>query len=274
MDSLLAEDIIRLLCFAGVFALMALAELALPRRPLTTAKPRRWLSNLGLVALNTLIVRLLVPMGLTGLAVMAVSRGWGLLNNLSVPGGLAVLVPVILLDLVLYLQHVLFHALPFLWRLHRVHHADLDIDVTTGLRFHTLEILISLGIKLAAVLLLGAPALAVLIFEVMLNATAMFNHANLKLPPWLDGALRLLVVTPDMHRVHHSADTRETNRNFGFNLPWWDYLLGTYLAQPAKSHEEMTIGLPEIREETRAERLLWMLLLPFLGKKGDDAARP
>jgi sterol desaturase/sphingolipid hydroxylase (fatty acid hydroxylase superfamily) len=186
------------------------------------------------------------------------------------PAWLAVIFAVILFDFVLYLQHVLFHALPFLWRLHRVHHADLDIDVTTGLRFHTLEIAISLGIKAGAILLLGAPALAVLIFEITLNATSMFNHANLKLPRWLDVVLRLLVVTPDMHRVHHSADVRETNTNFGFNLPWWDYLLGTYLAQPAKSHEEMTIGLAEVREESRAERLLWMLLLPFVVKKSDD----
>jgi sterol desaturase/sphingolipid hydroxylase (fatty acid hydroxylase superfamily) len=189
---------------------------------------------------------------------------------MDLPAWLAVLLAVIALDFVLYLQHVLFHALPFLWRLHRVHHADLDIDVTTGLRFHTLEIILSLGIKAAAIVLLGAPALAVLIFEVLLNATSMFNHANVKLPRWLDVILRLLLVTPDMHRVHHSADARETNSNFGFNLPWWDYLLGTYLAQPAKSHEEMTIGLAELREESRAERLLWMLLLPFVGFKRKD----
>jgi sterol desaturase/sphingolipid hydroxylase (fatty acid hydroxylase superfamily) len=184
------------------------------------------------------------------------------------PGWLAVLLAVIALDLALYLQHVLFHAVPLLWRLHMVHHADLDFDVTTGLRFHTIEILLSAGIKSAAVLLLGAPALAVLIFEVLLSATSMFNHGNLKLPLWLDRVLRLLVVTPDMHRVHHSQTPRETNSNFGFNLPWWDFLLGTYRSQPAAGHDAMEIGLAQFRDES-AGRLHWMLALPFLGETGD-----
>jgi sterol desaturase/sphingolipid hydroxylase (fatty acid hydroxylase superfamily) len=172
------------------------------------------------------------------------------------------------LDFAIYLQHVMFHAVPLLWRLHMVHHADLDIDATTGVRFHVLEILISMGIKMAAVVLLGAPALAVLIFEVLLNATSMFSHGNARMPAWLERLLRLFVVTPDMHRVHHSIHPNETNSNFGFNAPWWDYLFGTYKAQPADGHEGMTIGLEQFRDERRADRLHWMLLLPFVGRIG------
>ncbi len=258
------DDILRALCFTAVFAAMAIAELAAPRRRLTVNKPRRWLSNLGLVAINTLLVRLASPVSVIGVALYAESRGWGLLNYLDVSRWSAVVVAVIVLDFVIYLQHVLFHALPFLWRLHRVHHADLDVDVTTGVRFHPLEMAISFGIKLSAVVLLGAPALAVLIFEIALNATSLFNHANLKLPTSFEFMLRLLLVTPDMHRIHHSADARETNTNFGFNLPWWDYLLGTYRSDPARNHEDMPLGLQEIRDEQRAERLASLLAMPFL----------
>ena len=263
------EPAVRLGFFAGVLALMAAWEALAPRRPHTAARPARWLSNLGLVALDTIVVRLLVPLGAVGMALLAEERGWGLFANVAVPGWLAVVLSVVLLDLVIYLQHVLFHAVPLLWRLHMVHHADLDFDVTTGVRFHTLEILLSLGIKMGAVVLLGTPALAVLIFEVLLNATSMFSHGNVRLPGWLDRVLRLVLVTPEMHRVHHSARPRETNSNFGFNLPWWDYLLGTYRAQPAEGHEGMTIGLTQLRDERRADRLHWMLVLPFLGRPGN-----
>jgi sterol desaturase/sphingolipid hydroxylase (fatty acid hydroxylase superfamily) len=203
-----------------------------------------------------------------GVALGAEEHGWGLFNNVAVPAWLAVVLAVVALDLIIYLQHVMFHAVPLLWRLHMVHHADLDFDVSTGLRFHTIEILLSMGIKAAAVVLLGAPALGVLIFEVLLNATSMFSHGNVRLPAWLDRVLRLLVVTPDMHRVHHSVDPRETNSNFGFNLPWWDFLLGTYRAQPEAGHEGVTIGLEQFRDE-RVEQLPWMLLLPFVGQPGD-----
>jgi sterol desaturase/sphingolipid hydroxylase (fatty acid hydroxylase superfamily) len=257
----------RLGCFAGVLALLALWEILTPRRRPSVSKRGRWLSNLGLVILNTVTLRLLFPLGAVGAALLAQERGWGLFNNVPL-AWLAVLFAVIALDLVIYLQHVLFHAVPMLWRLHMVHHADLDFDVTTGLRFHTLEILLSLGIKLGAVVLLGAPALAVLIFEVLLNATSMFSHANARLPSWLDRALRLFVVTPEVHRVHHSVRVSETNSNFGFNLPWWDYLFGTYKTQPADGHEGMTIGLSQFRDE-RVERLHWMLALPFIGQSGD-----
>jgi sterol desaturase/sphingolipid hydroxylase (fatty acid hydroxylase superfamily) len=263
------ESAIRLGFFAGVLALMAAWEVLAPRRRLTTARPVRWLSNLGLVALDTAAVRLLVPLGAVGMALVAQERGWGLFHNVPLPGWLAVALAIVALDFAIYLQHVLFHAVPVLWRLHMVHHADLDFDVTTGVRFHTLEILLSMGIKMAAVALLGAPALAVLTFEVLLNATSMFSHGNVRLPAWLDRVLRLVVVTPEMHRVHHSVDPRETNSNFGFNLPWWDYLLGTYRARPAAGHEGMTIGLGQFRDERLVERLHWMLLLPFIGRPGD-----
>jgi sterol desaturase/sphingolipid hydroxylase (fatty acid hydroxylase superfamily) len=261
--------VFRLGFFGGVLALMAVWELRAPRRRLTTAKPVRWLSNLGLVALDTVVVRFLVPLGAVGTALVAKERGWGLFNNVTLPGWLAVVLAVVALDFVIYLQHVLFHAVPILWRLHLVHHADLDFDVSTGVRFHTLEILLSLGIKMGAGVLLGAPALAVLTFEVLLNATSMFSHGNVRLPGWLDRVLRLVVVTPDMHRVHHSVHPRETNSNFGFNLPWWDFLLGTYRAQPAAGHEGMKIGLEQFRNERVADRLHWMLALPFVGTPGD-----
>jgi sterol desaturase/sphingolipid hydroxylase (fatty acid hydroxylase superfamily) len=259
---------VRLSCFAGVLMLMAAWEMCAPRRQRTVAKKVRWLSNLGLVALNTLAVRVFFPLGMVSIALIAEERGWGLFNAHPQPGWLAVLLTVVALDLFIYLQHVLFHAVPILWRLHMVHHADLDIDVTTGVRFHTIEILLSLGIKAAGVLLLGAPALGVLAFEVLLNATSMFNHANVRMPAVLDRLLRMVLVTPDMHRVHHSVNPAETNSNFGFNMPWWDYLFGTYRAQPLAGHEGMTIGLHQFRDE-RVERLPVMLALPFTGETGD-----
>jgi sterol desaturase/sphingolipid hydroxylase (fatty acid hydroxylase superfamily) len=268
MNILDYESIVRLSIFLGVLVLMASWELLAPRRALTTRKPLRWLSNLALAGLNTLALRVLIPLGAVGMALLAEEQGWGLLNNLTLPTWLAIVLSVVALDFVIYLQHVLFHAVPILWRLHMVHHADLDFDVTTGVRFHTVEILLSMGIKLASVVLLGAPALAVLIFEVLLNATSMFSHGNVRLPYWIDRGLRLLVVTPEMHRVHHSVDPAETNSNFGFNVPWWDYLLGTYRAQPAEGHEGMTIGLSQFRDD-RVEQLHWMLALPFIGQVGD-----
>jgi sterol desaturase/sphingolipid hydroxylase (fatty acid hydroxylase superfamily) len=268
MTVLSHEPVVRFACFAGVLLLMALWEALAPRRRPAVARPARWFSNLGLVALDTLAVRFLVPLGAVGAAVVAAERGWGVLNNVALPGWLAVVLSVVALDLAIYLQHLMFHAVPLLWRLHMVHHADLDFDATTGVRFHTLEILLSMLIKMATVALLGAPALAVVLFEVLLNATSLFNHGNVRLPAWLDRVLRLVVVTPEMHRVHHSVHPRETNSNFGFNLPWWDYLFGTYRAQPADGHEGMTVGLSQFRDERVADRLHWMLLLPFVGRPG------
>ncbi|MCL5044142.1 MAG: sterol desaturase family protein [Deltaproteobacteria bacterium] len=264
---LLHEPTIRLGVFLAVFAAMALWEVGAPRRAASVGRAVRWPNNLGLTALNTLVLRLVLPAGAVGLALQAQHRGWGLLNNLALPGWAAVAASVILLDLAIYLQHVMFHAVPLLWRLHRVHHADLDFDVTTGSRFHTLEIVLSMGVKLAVVAALGPPVAAVLIFEVLLNATSMFNHANVALPAGIDRLLRWLLVTPDMHRVHHSIVVRETNSNFGFNLPWWDRLFGTYRAQPAAGHQGMTIGIEQFRDpvELRLDR---MLLQPIRGESG------
>lgn len=233
----------------------------------------RWTNNLALVVLDTAILRLTFPIIAVGLAVMAEERSWGLFNNIEAPAWVAIVVSMLLLDLAIYPQHVMFHAVPGLWRMHRMHHADLDFDATTGLRFHPVEILISMGIKLAVVAALGPPAIAVLLFEVILNATALFNHANIDLPRPVDRVLRLFVVTPDMHRVHHSIDPRETNSNYGFNLPWWDRLLGTYIAQPAQGHEKMEIGI----EQFRTRRDLWldrMLIQPVRGPASGHALDP
>jgi sterol desaturase/sphingolipid hydroxylase (fatty acid hydroxylase superfamily) len=264
------EFAIRLGFFFGIFAVMAIWELVASRRSLTTSKTLRWLSNLTITFLNPFVVRMVIPIMPVGMALLAQKGGWGFLNNLPLPYLLKVVVGVMILDLVIYLQHVMFHAIPILWRLHMMHHADLDFDVTTGLRFHPIEIILSMVIKLSVVALIGPPALAVLIFEVLLNATSMFNHGNIRLPLGIDRKLRLLVVTPDMHRVHHSVVIRETNSNFGFNLPWWDRLLGTYRDQPAAGHQGMTIGLAQFRNPRRLT-LPWMLALPFIDKTGEYA---
>jgi sterol desaturase/sphingolipid hydroxylase (fatty acid hydroxylase superfamily) len=262
------EPIIRLAFFVGIFAAVAAAELMAPRRTLTTSKSARWFANIGIVAINTLLLRLIFPTAAVGMAFYASQRGWGLLNNLQIPYWIAVLLSVLALDFVIYLQHVMFHAVPAFWRLHMMHHADLDFDVTTGSRFHPIEIVLSMLIKMSAVVTLGTPALAVLMFEVLLNGTAMFNHGNVWLPPGLDAVLRLFVVTPDMHRVHHSVFPSETNSNFGFNMPWWDRLMGTYRAQPSLGHEGMTIGLNQFRDPERLT-LLRILMLPFGNKLGN-----
>ncbi|NJR63513.1 MAG: sterol desaturase family protein [Cyanobacteria bacterium CRU_2_1] len=260
------ELLIRFIFFFGILGMMVLWERVSPSRPLSVSKPLRWVSNLGLVILNTLVLRAVFPLAAVGIGAIASKQGWGLLNVISLPFWLKVVLSVVALDLIIYLQHVMFHALPTLWRLHKVHHADRDFDVTTGLRFHPIEILLSMGIKIAAILLLGAPAVAVLIFEILLNATAMFNHGNVSLPPLLDRRLRWVVVTPDMHRVHHSVIPRETNSNYGFNLPWWDYLFGTYRDRPSMGYQGMTIGLSEYQKTLRVEKLHWMLLLPFINQ--------
>lgn len=264
------EAAVRLACFAGVFAAVAAVEVRCPRRDLPLPRRVRWSGNLALVAVDTLVLRFVFPLLAVGLAQLAAARGWGLLHAIALSYPAAFVVSLLALDLVIYLQHVLFHAVPALWRLHAVHHADTGFDVTTALRFHPLEILLSMGVKLAAVAALGPPAAAVLVFEVVLNATAMFNHGNLRLPVRFDQVLRWFVVTPDMHRVHHSSVPAEANRNFGFNLPWWDRLLGTYRAQPAAGHERMTIGLERFRE-ARDHRLDRLLLQPFRRAALDDA---
>jgi sterol desaturase/sphingolipid hydroxylase (fatty acid hydroxylase superfamily) len=260
------EPAIRLGFFVGVFAIVALWELAAPRRALTVSKALRWGSNLGLVALNTVLLRLMFPLAAVGVATFGVANGWGLLNHFEVPFWLAVPLAVIAMDFVIWLQHVMVHAVPALWRLHQVHHADLDYDLTTGARFHPIEIGLSMLIKFATITVLGPPVLAVVIFEVLLNATAMFNHGNIRLPAGVDRVLRWFVVTPDMHRVHHSVEDDETNSNFGFNLPWWDRLFGTYRAQPRAGHDAIVIGIHGHTDPREVARLDGMLLMPFKGK--------
>ncbi len=262
---------IRLSFFFGIFAVVAAWEQLAPRRIPTVSRAIRWSNNLGLVFLNSLVLRLLFPVAAAGVAAVAHQRGWGLLNNYEVAFSVATVVAVIAMDFVLYLQHVMFHAIPVLWRLHRVHHADPDYDVTTGARFHTLEIILSMLIKFATIALLGPPVVAVVIFEVLLNVTAMFNHGNITLPRNADRLLRLLVVTPDMHRVHHSVEDDESNSNFGFNLPWWDRLFGTYRDQPRAGHQGMTTGLRAFREPGQVSWLPGMLMLPFRGKISEYA---
>jgi len=260
------EAVLRLSCFAAVFVAMCLWEIAAPRRPLSVSKLQRWTHNIGLLFLNSLVLRVLFPAAAVGIAYTTAVSGWGLFNRVDLPYWFEVLVAVLLLDLAIYLQHVLMHRVPLLWRLHRVHHADLDIDMTTGSRFHTLEIIVSMLIKWAVIVLLGPALLAVLIFETLLNGMAVFNHANVRLPGTIDRLLRLLLITPDVHRVHHSILRHETNSNYGFNLSIWDRAFGTYIDQPQKGHSKMTIGIPEFRDPEQVDKLPGMLTLPFVGK--------
>ncbi|HEY7742076.1 MAG TPA: sterol desaturase family protein [Burkholderiales bacterium] len=270
-----SEAAIRFAAFAAVFALMAAWEVLAPRRALTLPKGRRWAANLGVTLLNVALVRVLFPTATVGMALAAESRQWGLFNALPVPAPLAFVASFLVLDLVIWIQHIAFHRTPLLARLHRMHHVDLDFDVTTGLRFHPVEILLSLMVKFAAVMALGAPAAAVLAFELALNLGSLFNHGNVRMPGALDRALRLLVVTPDMHRVHHSIVPEEINSNFGFFLSWWDRLFGTYRAAPRAGHDGITIGVRDTRDPAVCARLAPMLALPFRERADDfPCARP
>lgn len=260
------EATIRLGFFLVVFAVMAQWELSAPRRALTVSKAVRWVNNLGLVALNTVLLRLLFPAAAVGMAAFATKQGWGLLNYFQISAWLAIPASVIAMDFVIWLQHVMVHAVPALWRLHRVHHADPDYDLTTAARFHPVEIILSMLIKFATIMVLGPPVVAVILFEVILNGMAMFNHGNVRLPLTLDRVLRWFIVTPDMHRVHHSVEDDEANSNFGFNLPWWDRLFGTYRDQPRSGHEGMTIGIYGYRQPRDVSWLPGLLALPFRGK--------
>jgi len=258
------EPMTRFAVFFTILAVMTALQALFPRRPLSLGY-RRWPANLGIVVLDVLMLRLLLPAGAVGVALWAEQAGFGLLHAAGLTGWAAIVLAVLLLDLVIYTQHRVFHILPLLWRLHRVHHADQEIDVSTALRFHPLEILLSMAIKMAAIVLLGVPAAAVLIFEMLLNGMAMFNHSNVRLPLCLDALLRRIVVTPDMHRVHHSVIVGETNSNYGFNLSLWDRLFGSYRAQPEQGHDAMRIGLPGM-QSGRADGLKDLLLLPFARK--------
>lgn len=256
-----AEPWIRMAAFGSVFAAIVAWEVVAPRRPVR-ARLVRWPNNLALFLVDVVVVRLLFPAAAVGAALVAAREDWGLLNLVTAPQWFEGLAALAVLDLAIYVQHVLFHRVPVLWRLHRVHHADTEVDVTTGLRFHPVEIVLSMAIKIALVVALGAPAWAVLVFEVLLNATSMFNHASGRMPAALDRILRRVVVTPDMHRVHHSVRPEETNSNYGFNVPWWDRLFGTYRARPAEAHETMALGLVVFRErrDMRLAGLLWQPL--------------
>jgi sterol desaturase/sphingolipid hydroxylase (fatty acid hydroxylase superfamily) len=264
MDSVTAigEGALRLAVFAGVFMVMALGELAAPRRDLGFGRSRRWMTNLAIVLIDTLAVRLVFPLAAVGVAIWADTHGIGLFHTLALPGWLAGLLAFLVLDLAIWTQHLAVHKVPVLWRIHRVHHADVDIDFTTALRFHPFEILLSMVWKMLVILLIGAPPLSVFVFEVVLNGMAMFNHANVALSNRLDRILRAVVVTPDMHRVHHSTDIRETDSNYGFNLSVWDRLFRTYVPQPALGHLDMNIGLDDYQCD-RPTELAWSLWLPF-----------
>jgi len=259
------EPALRLGTFLAILAAMAIWEIVAARRALSQSRPIRWWANLGLAVVDSLVVRLLFPAAAVGVALIAEQRGWGLLNHFEIPYVVALVVAFLLLDLAIYLQHVMFHAVPLLWRFHLVHHADQDFDFTTGIRFHPVEILLSIVIKFTVIVALGPPPEAVFLFAIVLNATAMFNHGNVRMPAQLDRVLRWVVVTPDMHRVHHSVEVDEANSNFGFNLSWWDRLLGTYRAQPRTGHREMIIGLEQPRDPAVCDRLPGMLALPFRG---------
>jgi len=254
----------RLGCFAGVLVAMAIWEWWAPRRPRVASRAVRWSNHLLLVVLNTIVARLVLPLSAVEAAHWADTSHWGVLNHLSWPVWLEFILAVVLLDLAIYGQHVLFHHVPWLWRLHKVHHADLDLDVTSGIRFHTLEILLSALLKLGLVVLLGPSALAVMVFEILLNAGSLWSHSNVQLPLEIDRVLRLALVTPDMHRVHHSVIATETNSNYGFHIPWWDFLFGTYQAQPHAGHDGMTIGLESPRDERQVTQLPGLLAIPFL----------
>ncbi len=265
------EPSIRLGFFLGILAIMLLWEQLSPRRQRRLPRLLRWGNNLALVFLNSAVLRWLFPTAAVGMAAFAVDNGWGLFNQLEWNPALEWLLAVVLLDMIIYLQHVMVHAVPSLWRLHRVHHADLDYDTTTGLRFHPIEIILSMLIKFAAIAALGPAVVAVVIFEVLLNGMAMFNHGNVRLPLGLDRLLRWVIVTPDMHRVHHSTEADEANSNFGFNLSIWDRLFGTYRAQPRAGHEQMSIGIKGFNDARTCAWLPGLLRLPFIGKAGGYA---
>ena len=261
------EPEVRLGVFLSILVAMAIWEVASPRRRPSLGRRRRWTANLSLAVIDTAVLRVAFPILAVGVAEAAEARGWGLLHVWAAPAWISIPVAVLALDCLIYGQHLLFHALSPLWRLHMTHHSDLDVDATTGLRFHPVEIAVSMGVKMAAVAALGAPPEAVVLFEVLLNGTSLFNHGNVRLPEGVDRALRLFVVTPDMHRVHHSIDRAETNGNFGFNFPWWDRLFGTYRARPAAGHAGMTIGLEQFRDPSRLG-VFRLLLMPFVDRAG------
>jgi len=260
------ESIVRLSSFAGIFLIMAMLEIAMPRKQRVLGKGQRWFTNISLVIVNTLALRLIMPILAVGMANYAAGQGWGLLVLVNMPIWVEIIVAFILLDMLIYAQHIAFHKVPVFWRFHKVHHADRDLDVTSGARFHPIEAVFSMAYKLLCIALIGPAAFAVFLFEVVLNAASMFNHANVRLPLGLDRLLRLFIVTPDMHRVHHSVIERETNSNYSFFLTIWDRMFRTYTAQPEKGHDGMTVGLSEY-QDSKPANLIWSLLVPFKPNK-------
>ena len=256
------EASLRMGVFISILLLMMGAEALFPRKNRALGRTHRWVSNLLIVIIDSIFVRLLFPIVAVGVAALSVKNGWGLLNLTPLPDWLEIVVAIIMLDMAIYWQHVAFHRIPFFWSFHKVHHVDRDIDVTTGLRFHPIEIVFSLAYKLAVVLVLGAPVLAVILFEIILNGCALFNHSNVKLPLSVDRVLRRFIVTPDMHRVHHSIHMHETNSNYGFSLSLWDRIFKSYIDQPKAGHDDMVIGLEEHQTKAPAS-LSWSLLLPI-----------
>ena len=255
----MTEGALRLSIFLGVLILMSALEALFPARDRLQKRSSRWFTNLGLVIIDTLAIRLLFPIIAVGAALWASTNGWGLLNIISMPTWLAVVLAVIILDMMIYWQHVAFHKIPVLWRLHKVHHADRDLDASSGLRFHPVEIVISMIYKMVVVVALGAPVVAVIIFEILLNACALFNHANVRLPGWIERPLRLVMVTPKLHRIHHSVIERETNTNYGFSVIWWDKIFRSYTDKPKG---ELTLGLSEYQTDAPSN-LIWSLIAPF-----------
>ena len=274
VDAFGTDAWLRLALFLFILAALAVGEARAPRRARVLSRRSRWPGNLGVLAIGAGLVRLALPVTAVGAGAIAEARGWGLLHaGISLPAWAAVAVSVVILDLAVYLQHVVLHAVPVLWRLHRMHHADLDVDATTGGRFHPIELAVSAVLKLAVVVALGAPAAGVFLFEVLLSASSTFNHANLRLPEGLDRVLRWMLVTPDMHRVHHSVAPAETLRNYGFALSWWDRLGGTYQAQPTAGHEAMTLGIPEFRGPDDS-RIAQLLVQPLRTPRRPTGQRP
>ncbi|MFK5977559.1 MAG: sterol desaturase family protein [Rhizobiaceae bacterium] len=258
----MSEATIRLSVFIGLFAIMAILEIFAPRRKLRPVKMLRWFTNWAIILIDSVLVRLLFKTAAVGAALWAAEHGYGLFNMIALPYWLAFTVSFLVLDFAIWLSHVASHKIPMFWRIHRMHHSDIDIDVTTAIRFHPIEIILSMFWKYLIVLILGAPAASVLVFEIVLNGGALFNHSNFKLPLSIDKILRLFIVTPDMHRVHHSTERNETDSNYGFNLSIWDRMFGTYIDQPKKGHEDMIIGLEHWQDEKPA-RLDWILMIPF-----------
>ncbi|MFC4892478.1 sterol desaturase family protein [Pseudofrancisella aestuarii] len=257
------ELTIRLFFFLSILLIMMVWEIIAPRRKQKVSKKIRWVNNISLIIINSIIIRLLFPAAAVGIAIWCSQNHLGLLNALDIPQWLKVIIAFLVLDLAIFLQHVLFHYLPVFWRIHKVHHADLDFDVTTGLRFHPIEIVLSMLIKFMVIIFIGASVESVIIFEIVLNATSMFNHSNIKLSLMIDKYLRYFIITPDMHRIHHSVIPKETNSNFGFNLSLWDRLFATYRANAANDQTTMDIGLSEHRDIVQTQKLLGMIKMPF-----------